>query len=123
MFNFDVNALAEQISPAVQKVAESLGTSAEYLWTIGVQGVWAEGLAKLLIGLLLCILAVVIVVFSKQMINKHAKYGEDIMLGWFLVGIVMVFPCVMGFFLFYDGLVAMIAPEYTLMMKIIETVK
>lgn len=116
MFNFDVNALAESIKPAAEKMAASLGTSLDSLWTIGVKGQIAEGIGYLAIGGFLSILYSVVAIFCMKLIKADKNYDREsatVVLVFATAIFVIVLPL-----LVYYGLLHVLAPEWSLLMEI-----
>lgn len=74
MFNFDVNQLTEQMKPAMDKFATTLGTTADKLLEIGVKGMFVEGLYSIVVCLL-CIVAFVLAIISIK--RAAAALAED----------------------------------------------
>lgn len=123
MFNFDVNALVESLKPAVGKMAESLGTSADKLIEIGARGQFAEGIGLAIATVFMFAVTVVSAVamrsgfkrMSEDKINRWEKDGEMTA----LVASVICACSVLGvIFLAYFAAIHIIAPEYALMLEV-----
>lgn len=126
-FNFDVDALIAKLEPAVQKVAEALGTGADNIWAIGTMGKFAEGVADLVVAAV-AIVAVGLIVKGFRLFggkdHDHSGYG-DCGLCWCMgilatAGVVIV-PVGVGFL--YQGVMGVIAPEWMLLKEIIAQAK
>lgn len=121
-FNFNVDALIEKLEPAVAKIAEGLGTTGENLWTIGRAGMFAEGVADLVIAGFFLAVLVVYLLFAKRALA--GRPDEDTVIGVTVLGILVVFfSTVIGLTHLYDGLLHVLAPDYMLLKEIMRTIQ
>jgi hypothetical protein len=142
MFNFDVNALASQIGvgldalkPAIEKAATKLGTSTDKLLEVGVKGMIATGISEL-VQAGLCIAGLVILgvlnyktyrAYEKGRSKAKKEDDYDYGVGTFIVGVLSViagiFCTIYGFILLSDGIIKVLAPEYSLLLLLKQTVE
>lgn len=123
MFNFDVNALADSIKPAAEKVTAALGTSLDSLWTFGVQGQRAEGIAYLALSVLFIVVNLFLVWALRWYLKKDDGSAD--------VGAALVMSCTVFFvissivvpLLIYYSVMHIAAPEWMLLQEILSVVK
>lgn len=121
-FNFDANALSKQIGDAVTVVAQTLGTTAQNIWAVGVQGEIARGVANVtvsIISLIFCgVLCFLGKVFLREM-KKSDKYDSE---GWLIAIVVSYLAALIMLVIFigflYSGIMHLVAPQFELIMEI-----
>lgn len=122
-FKFDVNGLLEQLKPAAESVAKTLGTSSDKLLEVGVRGMIAEGIYASIISIMSIIAAAVSVFFIRWGV-AHLRRDEDI-------GIIEIILGGLGFAVslmvlsvsLHYAVISTIAPQYALLLKISELLK
>lgn len=128
MFNFDVNQFTEQIKPALEKFAATLNTTADKLLTIGVRGMFVEGI----LAIIWCIISVVVVLVAIHIGRKgwsmfcsRASSDAEEVGGFFLmVGMGIVVLMAGGAFVgsLPTAVINTAAPDYALLLKASELI-
>jgi len=127
MFNFDVNQLTEQMKPAMDKFATTLGTTADKLLEIGVKGMFVEGLYAIVV----CLISVVVFIVSSVVVSRAAKAlananNEPDITPVFVKSMLFGFLAAVGMIVspiaFLDNLKTAVintaAPDYALLLKV-----
>lgn len=122
-FDFDVNKVAEQVKAGLEQVTNVAGVTGAKLIEVGVRGNFAEGVADLVMAvLLLGINFFFLKRFFKRISEKdfEVESGEGAVL--IIGGILSIVTVVVMFSLIYNGIFNVLAPEYRLMMDVVEKV-
>lgn len=124
MFNFDVNALVEQVKPAIESVANSLGTTGVKLLEIGVRGKFVEGVVDLLLAVLAVGVSLTFLFyFLPKWYRRWSDSAEEVyVIAILFAGFTSAILLALGVASFRPALMKTFAPEYMLLMDVRDAV-
>lgn len=102
----------EAIKNALAPVADKIGQGAEYGWDVLVAGQFAEGVVKTGFGASLLLAAIVTLVLVCIDFKKHRNDTDFDGFGHVMIGGAILVPLAISYGLLYDGLIAVMSPEY-----------
>lgn len=123
MIDFNVNGFIEKVQPAVDAFAQSVGTKADQLWTLGITMEKVKGGFELFIATV----CFVVLCFTPRLWKFSSKKCEEsnfdgelwylLPIGTSLIAGAIFFGCL------YEGLMRLIVPQYMLIMDILQNIQ
>ncbi len=127
-----IQAFIAQLKPAVDAVANTLQTTAENLWTIGIAKQYVDGIysaALALTGLILFLISFKVIpkiwTMFKQWNESMDRWDRPIGLafGVVVIAIYFVSASILLFDNLYPAILHLVDPQYTLIMEIKDAVQ
>ena len=120
--DIDANKLVEQLKPAAEALASTLGTTADNLIRFGIKGMVAEGIAEIMVALL--VVGLFGLFFRWSWKESRAKDADDsVHIMALFSGASTAVASLFIPFIIYDGILKLAAPEYALMKEILRALK
>jgi hypothetical protein len=121
----------QEILKRLDVLAEKLGTTAQYLWSVLVKQGTIEGISDIFVGVIFLIGLIIGIKLLKFCIKEGPKHRSEKCNDWqgpyifgSFVGTVMIIAGTIGFTTWiYYGLQALLNPEYYALQKLIELFK
>lgn len=113
--NLVVDNFAGKLEPVLTELANSLGSSVEYLFEIGTRHMIAGGVAGLIISLSLIFL----IVFLNILIYQKQREGDKIEC-MLIMCTLSVIPMVPLLIIVYFSILKLISPEYSFILSILD---
>ena len=115
----------EQITPVLEKMAEKLGVTCEYLWSVLIKQAPLSGIADIVQYVLLGIATWVFVKVSFKVYRKIQEnvWDEIAYIPLYIIGIGILIFWAVAFLCFPETIWAFFNPEYWALQQILQTIQ